>query len=441
MSLDEVVDMALEQDVSYRILEIQLEQAKLEESSLRPGLSWDIRGGGSGGSILSFDISEEGSHTVLSPSLSLVLPYPLGTEIGMAFETSFPTEEREGLLSLEILHPLLGYPSTSRVQALQMRYKRENAYQEFLQRRYELRRELLEILRSIHEVRRDRLDLEAQKDEVLRTISLYEDLGYPEDSLELERARVELRSTERALKLLEMKEERYMEEYRSLTGVRELPDLPAPADITIAIPEGYGGFSSVVMAERERELEEIGYRDEVSPLPELKMGGFSYVPLSEFMEGARLSFGGLFSFSWGDGALSARVGFTPEGRAFTLQTAISWSISPGDSSRERARKELDLSLADLRKERAVKDAVSQIEDWRLQLEEYRMNLEDIRDEKPLVEREYRLALARYEEGIISQEELEEKKRAMDRLAIEEELLSVKLLLLDSSIHASFVSEE
>ncbi|WP_158304544.1 TolC family protein [Spirochaeta thermophila] len=270
---------------------------------------------------------------------------------------------------------------------------------------------------------------------------MYEDLGYPEDSLELERARVELRSTERALKLLEMKEEQYIEEYRTVTGVRELPDLPDPADIMIAIPESYDGFSSVVMAERERELEEVGYRDEVSPLPELKVGGFSTVPLSEFVEGTRFSFGGLFYFSWGDGTLSGRVGFTPEDGTFTLQTAISWSISPGDSSRERTSKELDLSLAHLRKERAVKDAVSQIEDWRLQLEEYRMNLEDIRDEKPLVEREYRLALTRYEEGIISQEELDEKKRAVDRLAIEEELLSVKLLLLDSSIHASLVSEE
>ncbi|WP_245523462.1 TolC family protein [Spirochaeta thermophila] len=370
-----------------------------------------------------------------------MLPYPLGTEIGMGLETSFSSEEREGLVSFEILHPLSGYPSTSRVQTLQVKYKRENAYQAFLQRRYEVTRELLEIVRNIYEVRRDRLDLEAQKDDVLRTLSMYEDLGYPEDSLELERTRVELRSTERALKLLEMKEERYIEEYRSLTGVRELPDLPAPADITIAIPEGYGGFSSVIMAERERELEEIGYQDEVSPLPELKVGGFSYVPLSEFVEGARLSFGGLFSFSWGGGALSARVGFTPEERTLTLQTAVSWNISPGDSSRERVSKELDLSLAHLREELEVRDAISQIEDWRLQLEEYLMNLEDIRDEKPLVEREYQVALARYEEGIISQEELKEKQRAMDRITIEEELLSVKLLLLDSSIHASFVSEE
>ena len=141
---------------------------------------------------------------------------------------------------------------------------------------------------------------------------------------------------------------------------------------------------------------------------------------------------------WEVGALSARVGFTPEERTLTLQTAVSWNISPGDSSRERVSKELDLSLAHLREELEVRDAISQIEDWRLQLEEYLMNLEDIRDEKPLVEREYQVALARYEEGIISQEELKEKQRAMDRITIEEELLSVKLLLLDSSIHASFV---
>lgn len=446
MDLVEMLDAAVENDTRLKVLATTLDNTLLgiERARLAPGRNLEISTGDIRAAY-SFKPRDDDPNWLVSfkPSAALVLGRERETEISAEFPTAIgiDTQEFTVLPQVAIRQPLDklwdGEKFTNAQQA-QNRYAAEKARIDILKRVKEIEQDLLQQLSKIAAL--EQLVSEAERELIAARKARQEALTletYTPGSAQERRLEFAVSQLERQAELQGKKFDLAWKELERLVGepVGELPvELPEAA-LEVPIPQSAAKNPDVYLASLAVKVEEAKLEEEREPSkPKFFIGSALGTTLDEDTDETTMTLIGTLDGEFEDFAFTTGIGGILETRSLFVTVGFSWSFPDkkieGMNVQERENL-LDIGRWNLSSVREVFLQTRELLAFEVTDLDYRAD--NLEEELALAELELEEGMQSRELGLITKQELDDLRWAVEKLKH-----SVYILRLDNLLTASRV---
>jgi hypothetical protein len=449
IELQEMFELAVENDRQLAILETSLEntQLRIAKSRLEPPLQFSAGLGISGGRLTYSLDPGAGEPTALlsaSPSVSLGLGDPWETSMGLAvpFSVSFGEDVSSSFSPAftltQPLDPLFGAEDSSAAQELEDFYALEQGRIDIFLRSSSVQSQVLQELRLFLQLEKDREELQWQIETARAALDEAAALGtYSTGSSAYQQLELNLAALNREKEANDSKHRRAWDRLEAMVGVEleTLSQLPANVPLELPVLSDPDRSPAVYLALIDKRIEELKLREVELPDPgEFSVGGSYTMELTDFSQAADHELSATLTGEYENLSFSTTLGGALDSKDLFLTFGLSWSLPDGRAEQiTRQEYQNNLFIADLRLEEAELAYWESLADLEERIEEIEDRGQGLLEQKYLAELTLAEVQARYDEGLVSDRELEEARWNSDRLIFDEQMLSIDRLLVQKTL--------